>query len=172
MDNRARSQAHENAAQPFCVMGVDCGITGAIAYYFPEFPAQISVEDMPRVGKDIDVTTLSQRIAQMRPDVAVVELVHAMPKNGSIASFKLGMAYGAVRGVIASAGIPLYLISPTKWKKALSLSSDKDASRTLALRLWPDSRSFYRKLDHNRAEAALLARHGISLCGIPQEAAQ
>lgn len=168
----ARAPLHARDADPFCVLGVDCGVTGALAFYWPQFPQQITVEDMPRVGKDIDVTTLAQRIAQMRPDVAVVEAVHAMPKNGSIAGFKLGMAYGAVRGAIAAAGIPLYLIAASKWKRKLGLSADKEGSRDLAMRMWPHATCFNRVKDHNRAEASLLARHGVALCGVQTEPVQ
>jgi crossover junction endodeoxyribonuclease RuvC len=65
--------------------------------------------------------------------------------------------------VVLALGVPLYLVAPTKWKPHFSLGSDKEKARALALRLWPTSVHFGRKKDHNRAEAALLARYGAEV---------
>jgi crossover junction endodeoxyribonuclease RuvC len=65
-----------------------------------------------------------------------------------------------VCGVIAASGVPLHLVSPSKWKRHFGLGSDKEKSRALALRLWPGrSDLFGKKKDHGKAEAALLARY-------------
>lgn len=75
--------------------------------------------------------------------------------------FRFGRAYGASLGVLAALRVPTHLVSATKWKRLFGLDADKEKSRPLALRLWPDrSDLFGRKRDHNRAEAALLARYG------------
>jgi crossover junction endodeoxyribonuclease RuvC len=143
-----------------CIMGVDPGLSGAVAFYFPEQNV-VSVEDMPVVAGDIDVASFAALIAKMQPDIAVVELVGAMPKQGVASTFKFGCGYGMIRGVIGATAIPLHLVTPTKWKKTFSLDSDKDKARALALRYWPArSDLFGRKKDHGRAEAALIARYG------------
>jgi hypothetical protein len=52
-------------------------------------------------------------------------------------------------------------VPPQKWKKAMGLGSNKDESRILASRQWPDSaHMFNRKKDADRAEAALIAYYG------------
>ena len=144
---------------PTCILGVDPGLGGAVAFYFPA-QGVVSVEDMPVAGSDIDPATLAARIAQMRPDIAIVEMVASRPGQGVASVFKFGCGFGMVRGVIAASGVPLHLVSPTKWKRVYGLDSDKERSRALALRLWPGrSDLFGRKKDHGRAEAALLARY-------------
>ena len=144
---------------PSCILGVDPGLGGAVAFYFP-IQGAITVEDMPVAGGDIDAATLAARIAQMRPDVAILELVASRPGQGVASVFKFGCGFGMVRGVIAASGVPLHLVSATKWKRALGLDADKEKSRALALRLWPARSEFFsRKKDHGRAEAALLARY-------------
>lgn len=143
-----------------CILGIDPGASGAISFYFPTHPRLIAVEDMPVAGGEVDVATLAQRIRQMSPDVAVIERVGAMPKQGVSSTFRFGTAYGSVRGVVAALGVPVHLVSPTTWKRHFRLSADKEESRALALRLWPDSGHFSRKKDHGRAEAALIARWG------------
>ncbi len=142
-----------------CILGVDPGSSGAIAFYFPTYD-RLTVEDMPVVGRDVDAATLAARIRQMLPTHAVVEQVASRPGQGVSSVFRFGVGYGVVLGVIAALEIPVHLVTPNRWKKACGLDSDKEKSRALALRHWP-SRSdlFGRKKDDGRAEAALLARY-------------
>jgi crossover junction endodeoxyribonuclease RuvC len=148
-----------------CFMGVDPGISGAIAFYYPEHPDNVAVYDMPSIGKEVNCAELTALIRQYRPDYAVVESVHAMPKQGVSSSFNFGMSYGMARGVIAACGVPQQLVAPTKWKKFFALTADKDTSRRLAILTWPGSEHFNRKKDDGRAEAALLAVYGAKTQG-------
>lgn len=143
-----------------CIMGVDPGVSGAIAFYYPSHPNNISIYDMPSIGKEVNCAELRSLIQQYRPDFSVVEQVHAMPRQGVSSSFNFGVSYGMVRGVISACGVPQHLVSPSKWKKYLCLSSDKEVSRRLAILTWPESEHFNRKKDDGRAEAALLALYG------------
>ncbi len=143
-----------------CILGIDPGCSGACAWYFPEAPDRIAVEDMPTIGKFVDGAFLARRIDQMRPTIAAIEFVHALPKQGVSSTFNFGDAFGVVRGVLAAKGIPCHLVTPTRWKKHFRLSSDKEEARALAVRLWPSCDGFERKKDHGRAEAALIARFG------------
>jgi hypothetical protein len=141
------------------ILGIDPGVSGAIAFYTPQHPALVSVEDVPTAGDHIDAATLADRIQQMRPAVAVIELVGAMPGQGVSSMFKFGRSFGTAIGVVQALDIPLHFVTPGKWKKHFRLSADKDAARALALRLWPDcAPNLARKKDAGRAEAALIAR--------------
>ena len=145
------------------VLAIDPGLTGAYAFYFPD-QDKITVDDMPVVAGDVDAATLATRIAQMRPDLAIVELVASRPGQGVASVFKFGCGFGMVRGVIAASGVPLHLVTPAKWKRHFGLDSDKEKSRALALRLWPTrSDLFGLKNHHGRAEAALLARYAAEV---------
>lgn len=158
----------------FCVLGIDPGASGAISFYYPEAPELITVEDMPVVDGATDINTLAQRVSMMTPDVAFVEHVGSMPGQGVASTFKFGASFGAALGIVAALKIPLHLVRPQKWKKHFGLSSDKERSRALALRLWPSSGSFARRRDEGRAEAALIARYGahvLHLDGGKNEAA-
>lgn len=150
-------------AAEHCIMGVDPGLSGAIAFYFQGHPALIAAEDVPVAGGEIDAATLAQRIRQMSPTCTVIELVGAMPKQGVSSTFRFGVAFGVIRGVVSALGIPTHLVAPTRWKKHFRLPADKEAARALALRLWPTSQHFSRKKDHGRAEAALLAKYGAEV---------
>jgi len=142
---------------PVYVLGVDPGIQGGIAFYCG---AGILAEEIPVAANRVDITTLMQRIEQMRPALAMIEDVWAMPKQGVSSSFRFGEAFGSIKGVITALKIPMHLAPATAWKKFYKLDSDKEKSRALALRYWPESKCFSRKKDHGRAEAALIARYG------------
>lgn len=146
-----------------CVMGVDPGCSGAVAFFFPEHRSRVAVYDMPVIGKEINAAELSALMLQYKPDVAIVEAVHAMPRQGVSSSFNFGMAYGMARGVISALNVPTHLVSPTKWKKHYNLTSDKEKSRKLAILMWPSTNLFNRKKDDGRAEAALLALYGSEI---------
>jgi hypothetical protein len=147
-----------------CILGIDPGRSGAIAFYFSDHPERVSVEDMPNVAGEVDAATLAKRIAAIAPDLAFVERVGAMPGQGVSSTFKFGRSYGIALGVIGAAAIPLHLVTPAKWKAHMRLSSDKEQARALALRLFPAcSEHFQRKKDHGRAEAALIARYGAEV---------
>lgn len=143
-----------------CFMGVDPGLSGAIAFYYPSHQNNVSIYDMPSIGKEVNCPELRALVQQYRPDYAIIEAVHAMPKQGVSSSFNFGMSYGMVRGVIAACGVPQHLVSPRKWKSYFGLTADKDTSRRMAILTWPTSEFFNRKKDDGRAEAALLALYG------------
>ena len=143
-----------------CVMGVDPGASGAVAFYYTNEIHLIAAYDGPIIGKEIKATALAEIISHHNPDLAVVESVHAMPKQGVSSSFNFGVAYGVAKGVIGAAGIRRVDVSPGKWKRYFGLSADKEAARALAISQWPKSEHFRRKKDHGRAEAALLALYG------------
>lgn len=144
-----------------CICGIDPGQTGAVSFYFPAYSERIAVDDMPLVDKRVDVANLAARIKQMAPDIAVVESVAAMPGQGVSSSFRFGVAFGEVIGVLGALQIPVHLVSAVRWKKHFRLDSDKEKSRAEALRTWPSRHElFARKKDHGRSEAALIAKFG------------
>lgn len=150
-------------SEPVCILGVDPGLAGAIAFYFPAAPDRVAVEDMPVAGGALDAATLGDRIAQFKPDLAFVEAVHAGKGWGNGVTFNFGFGCGVVRGVLGALKVPTHMVTPTSWKRHHSLlHADKDASRALALRLFPRvASSFARKKDDGRAEAALIALYGF-----------
>ena len=148
-----------------CFMGIDPGASGAVAFYFPEFPTKVSVVDFSLVDGEINCSALADLIKGHDPQMVVIEQVHSMPKQGVASTFKFGVAYGMARGVVASLMVPQVYVTPGKWKKFYGLTAEKEKSRELAIQTWPASDAFRRKKDHGRAEAALLALYGAKLNG-------
>jgi crossover junction endodeoxyribonuclease RuvC len=133
---------------------------GAIAYV--EHGKLLNVVDMPAVGGDISTALLTQMVRMHTVDWGAVERVWAAPtqgrKQGAQSSFKFGMAYGMVRSAVGGLLVPMEEPTPQAWKKTFGLNADKERSRALALKLFPDRAELFRfKKNHGRAEAALIA---------------
>ena len=143
-----------------CIGGIDPGsVNPGLAFWFGSEPQRICAEDLPTVAGQVDAAGLAARLEQMRPNVVVIERVGSMPGQGVSSTFKFGVAFGLIQGVVAALKIECHFVAPAVWKKHFRIGSDKEESRRVALQLSPDrSDQFGRKKDHNRAEAALLAR--------------
>lgn len=95
---------------------------------------------------------------------AVIENVHAMPKQGVSSSFNFGKGFGWLIGLLDFGCIPYELVNPQKWKKEFSCTSDKNTSIEVAMRLFPNV-NFLRtekcsKPHDGICEALLMAEYG------------
>ena len=142
------------------ILGVDPGIRGGLAIVLVNSSngAQLGIAAKGRV----DVTALRQWVLSHQPDHCLIERTQAMPKQGASSGFKYGCAVSAIEAAIVSCEVPLTIIEPTAWKKFHVLrGGNKESSRQRALQLFRAAHAlFARKLDHGRAESALLAVYG------------
>jgi hypothetical protein len=154
-----------NIARKAVVLGVDPGLTGAVAFLSLRDFTLCGVKDLPFIGKDLSAVGLASLLGE-RPELhlyhAFVEKSQSFPRQGVASAFRYGTGYGIIQGVLGTLSAPYTLVPPTKWKADLRLSGkDKDASRKLASERWPDhAHLFARKKDDGRAEAALIALYG------------
>jgi crossover junction endodeoxyribonuclease RuvC len=147
------------------VIGVDPGAHGAVAVltYGEQL---VGVWDMPSVQVNrkhrVAPQALVPLIAEHKPRQAFVERVGSMPGQGVASSFAFGYAAGLIEGLLSGLSIPLTFFAPAVWKRALGLTADKGAARARAMQAFPLSAGqFARVRDAGRAEAALLALHGL-----------
>ena len=143
------------------ILGIDPGaVSGAYAMLRPDGSGW--PDDLPVVNGQVDAAALSLIVHENHVDTAVVELVSSMPKQGVASTFKFGVAYGIIRGVLAANGVPTVFVTPSKWKGHFRLDRDKEKSRALAIQRFPDMASrFSLKRHQNRAEALLIAQYYI-----------
>ena len=151
------------------IIGIDPGITGAICFF--EDRKIIDLIEMPNmaVGKKNKrqvngaqvYNEIFERIKNYnKKDIKVViEQVSAMPGQGVTSMFNFGQSFGVLKGVCSAMQISMYFVRPTKWKKYFNLiNSEKDASRTKAIQIFPYiSAQLSRKKDANKADAILIA---------------
>lgn len=141
------------------ILGIDPGaVSAAYAFLDTEDPFGAPlVGDVPVVNKMVDAVSFSKLLVSNRPDVAIIETVGAMPKQGTSSTFRFGVGCGLLRGVVQALGIPLYEVTPAKWKHHFRLDNDGEKSRARALALYPGVEGLNLKKHHGRAEALLLA---------------
>lgn len=153
------------------VLGVDPGLSGALALYDVSGGSVHSVVDMPTVDagtgskRIVDESTLALWVDVYAKNIrhAYVEKVGAMPGQGVTSMFSFGTSYGIVRGIIAANMIPMTFVPPRKWKTALGVPAAKDGARARASQLLPAAASNWsRAKDDGRAEAALIALYGAT----------
>ena len=149
-------------------IGIDPGLSGAIARYEPETGGLI-VHDVPtyelkRNGKakrEVDLHVLARIMDDLTKEPGgsiIVEQVGSMPGQGVSSVFAFGKVYGILLGVSAATFVPLEGVTPAVWKKAMGVTASKDGSRAKASALLPKwSHYWSRAKDDGRAEAALLA---------------
>jgi len=151
------------------IIGIDPGISGSICFF--QDGKIIDVVEMPTMtegkknkkqvnGSQI-FNEISARINQIdNKDIkVVVEQVSAMPGQGVTSMFNFGQSFGILKGICSAMQLPIYFVRPTKWKKYFNLiNSEKDASRTRAIEIFPYfSSHLSRKKDSNKADAILIA---------------
>ena len=151
------------------IFGIDPGVSGAISVL--ENKKIIEIFDMPTMidGKKnkrqingSEVTNIiKKRLNDGKEVIVVVEQVNAMPGQGVTSMFNFGQSFGVIKGISAALNVPLYLIRPARWKKHFDLlKTNKDASRTKAIQIYPMiSDKISKKKDSNKADAILIARY-------------
>ena len=89
----------------------------------------------------------------------IIEQVSPMPGQGVTSMFNFGQSFGILKGIFSAMQLPVYFIRPAKWKKYFNLlNSEKDASRTKAIEIFPYfSSRLSKKKDSNKADAILIA---------------
>jgi crossover junction endodeoxyribonuclease RuvC len=151
------------------VIGIDPGISGSICFFqdgkindVVEMPTMTEgKKNKKQVNGSQIFNEISHRIKKIdKKDIRVViEQVSAMPGQGVTSMFNFGQSFGILKGICSAMQLPMYFVRPAKWKKYFNLiNSEKDASRTRAIEIFPYfSSQLSRKKDSNKADAILLA---------------
>tara|TARA_X000000368_G_C23022854_1_gene708806 strand:- start:417 stop:911 length:495 start_codon:yes stop_codon:yes gene_type:complete len=150
------------------IIGIDPGLSGAIAILENNKVEKIfDIPVMPEGKKNKRQLNSAQLVKLLKDNVSnkeevaiVVEHVTAMPGQGVTSMFNFGQTFGAIKGICAALGLPIFFVRPAKWKKHFDLiNSSKDASRTKAIEMYPSlSDQLSKKKDVNKSDAILIAR--------------
>ena len=153
------------------VIGIDPGISGSIC--FLEDGIIKDVVEMPTMTegkknkKQVNGSQIFNEISfriktyEKKNIKVVIEQVSAMPGQGVTSMFNFGQSFGILKGICSAMQLPIYFVRPAKWKKYFNLiNSEKDASRTRAIEIFPYfSSNLSKKKDSNKADAILLASY-------------
>ena len=152
------------------IIGIDPGISGSICFLKDgkiidviEMPTMVDGKKNKRQVNGAQVyNELMDRIkmSDAPEDVRVIiEHVTAMPGQGVTSMFNFGQSFGILKGVCSAMRLPMFFVRPAKWKKYFNLiNSEKDASRSRAIEIFPEySSHLSKKKDTNKADAILIA---------------
>ena len=128
------------------IIGIDPGLSGAIAIL--KNNKVLSIFEMPVMSegkKNKRQLNSAQLVKLLRDNIleneemsVVVEQVNAMPGQGVTSMFNFGQTFGAIKGICAALGLPIFFVRPSKWIKHFELiNSSKDSSRTKAIEMYP-----------------------------------
>ena len=151
------------------IIGIDPGISGSIC--FLQEGKIIDVIEMPTMTdgkknkKQVNGAQVYNKIFRRIESIdrqkirVVIEQVSAMPGQGVTSMFNFGQSFGILKGLCSAMKLPMYFVRPAKWKKYFNLiNSEKDASRTRAIEIFPYfSSHLSKKKDSNKSDAILIA---------------
>ena len=151
------------------IIGIDPGISGSICFF--KDGKILDVIEMPTMTegkknkKQVNGSQIYNEIFKRVNELetsdirVIVEQVSAMPGQGVTSMFNFGQSFGILKGICSAMQLPIYFVRPTKWKKYFNLiNSEKDASRTRAIEIFPYfSSQLSKKKDANKADAILIA---------------
>ena len=151
------------------IIGIDPGLSGSICFLQDgiindviEMPTMV---DGKKNKKQVNGSQIFNEISEKIKKIdkknikVVIEHVTAMPGQGVTSMFNFGQSFGILKGICSAMQLPVYFVRPAKWKKYFNLiNSEKDASRTRAIEIFPYySAKLSRKKDSNKADAILIA---------------
>ena len=151
------------------IIGIDPGISGSICFFedgvIKDVIEMPTMTDGKKNKKQVNGSQIFNEILERikktdkRNIKVVIEQVSAMPGQGVTSMFNFGQSFGILKGICSAMRLSMYFVRPAKWKKYFNLiNSEKDASRTRAIEIFPYfSTKLSRKKDSNKADAILIA---------------
>ena len=151
------------------IIGIDPGISGSICFFedgkildVVEMPTMIEGKKNKKQANGAQIyNEILKRINKIdkKNIKVIIEQVSAMPGQGVTSMFNFGQSFGILKGICSAMQLPVYFVRPAKWKKYFNLiNSEKDASRTRAIEIFPYfSSHLSKKKDSNKADAILIA---------------
>ena len=151
------------------IIGIDPGVSGSICFF--KDGKILDVIEMPVMNegkknkKQVNGSQIYNEITKKinsNPGTntrVVIEHVTAMPGQGVTSMFNFGQSFGVLKGICSAMRLPMFFVRPAKWKRYYNLiNSEKDASRTRAIEIFPYfSSQLSKKKDSNKADAILIA---------------
>ena len=151
------------------IIGIDPGISGSICFFEDGIVKDViempTMTDGKKNKRQVNSAQIFNEINERTKKIdkkkikVVIEQVSAMPGQGVTSMFNFGQSFGVLKGICSAMQLSVYYVRPAKWKKYFNLiNSEKDASRTRAIEIFPYfSAKLSKKKDNNKADAILIA---------------
>lgn len=128
------------------VCGIDGGLNGGIV--FLEAGKLRFKSPMPVIKVDgkskYDLDKIKSLLIQHQPNMTYLESAQAMPGQGTVSMFRIGLNYGIMQGLLTGLGLQYILVNPRKWQNwvfatfNLDKKDTKDCGFQVCKKLFPD----------------------------------
>lgn len=156
------------------ILGIDPGLDGAFVLLEagrPMFRAIMPVIEVKKAkGKKREYceAEIVRIIKHCNPAHVFIEKQQAMPAQGGVSMFSIGLGFGILRGIVAAREIPFTILTAQSWQKemfkGLAKDDTKSNSALICGRLWPEidwrASDRCKKAHSGATDAALIARYG------------
>ena len=150
------------------IMGVDPGSKGGLSIIkncSNKLPKIIFFKRMPVVSiygkKIVDTLKICGDLSKYKIDIAIIEKVHAMPRQGVTSSFQFGRSFGGIEALCYIFAKRVDYVAPAVWKKAIGLGSSKKDSLDMARLKFGNQDVWKIKSNDGIAEASLLTLYWL-----------
>jgi len=158
------------------VLGIDPGLSGALALYTSESRRLVQIEAMPvylrKIGKaakqrhvvdSVKLFDMMEGFDALGVDLVVLEQVASRP--GDMGGVTAGYGMGLLVMACVALKLRLEVVQAAAWKRAMRVPADKKEAIQRALALFPEQRGMFvppgGRVPHDgRAEAGMLAMYG------------
>jgi hypothetical protein len=159
------------------VLGIDPGLNGALICLENGRPIALHVMPVIEIKKgkstkhEYDIPMIAKLLRSAAPEHVFIEKQQAMPMQGTVSMYSVGLGYGILRGLVTGLNLPHTLLHAKSWQKEMFRDCPKDDTKALAAiicgRLWPDmdfrASERCKKSHEGLADAALIGLYGERL---------
>ena len=153
---------------------IDPGKNGAISIFKVENNDILPItvfnvplrEKMTGKGYHIDFVKLGKKLKEYKIEYGIIENVTAMHQQGATGAFYYGGCFFGLIGLFTGKEIPLYLLSPRKWRNdKLVKGLEKRELIDFVLQLYPTIKSHIQPItkDQDKADSVLIGAIGFSI---------
>ena len=155
-------------------IGIDPGVSGAVCV-LDSCGEVVVLFKMPSVSGQVDAKALHTALTKFGKAqiVGVIEKAQAFKGQGISSTFKYGVSFGIIQGVLAPI-CPYWLVTPQTWQKQMFTGTEatlepKQRSALAARRLFPNETFLptarCSKIDSGLTDAALIAEYARRMHG-------
>lgn len=151
------------------IVGIDPGKSGGWSLFNFETKL-VTADKLPIAGKELDIRRLIAKLGELTnykfdTIIAIIEEVHAMPKQGVSSMFTFGKGFGKLIGMFEAVGAKIQYVRPSTWKKKVLFDTKKDkyaaidfVTSNFDVKLIPDG---CRKPSDGIADAVCIMHYGV-----------
>lgn len=116
------------------VITIDPGLSGGIAILSSgNVTAHVMPANKIKNKRFLDLPSIKDLIGVASPSLVILEKQQSMPRQGVASTFKTGLNYGKLIGLLEGLGLDYIEVGPREWKKILPKEKRAEKKHTIDL---------------------------------------